>query len=254
MGILVVPSVIALVVLVVVARALVIVPPNTAYVTEKLGRVARALVIVPPNTAYVTEKLGRVARALQPGLHVVTPFVERVAFRVPLGDQSLDVPSVSNTLRGGGEASASGTVTIRVLDPMRAVTEVADYRTALVTLVATSWQRAIGAGESINADQRVRATDAAIQEVAAGWGLALIEMQPSIRPSADAEHVLMAKAEEEREKRILAWLTERGQRPGSDGRPTDAQWEAYQAWIDHELEAHGEAVASAQRLSEEREN
>src|SRR5262245_21452388 len=99
-----------------------------------LAVVARSLVIVPPNTAYVTEKLGRVARALQPGLHVVTPFVERIAFRVPLGDQSVDVPSVSHTLRSGGEASASGTVTIRVAAPRRAVARGADSRPPAMSL------------------------------------------------------------------------------------------------------------------------
>jgi len=216
--------------------------------------VARAVVAVPPNTAYVVEKLGRATRVFQPGLHIVTPFVERVAHRVPLGDQSLDVPEVSSTLRSGGTATVHGTVTIRVVDPLVAVTNVADYRTAVATLVATTWKRAIGESAFIDTDPRVRATDAAIREAAAAWGLTLVHVQPSIRLSDDAEHMLMAKAEEEREQRILAWVTKRGERPGRDGRPTDAQWQAYQEWMDQEVAAHRGEIASARRLAEEREN
>jgi len=233
MDVLIVPAVVGIVVLVVVARS---------------------LVIVPPNTAYVIEKLGRAARVLHPGLHVVTPFVGRIAARVPLGDQTLEIHAVSNALRSGGEASARGTVTIRVVDAMRAVTDVADYRAALATLVATRWKQAIAESDSVNAVTAVRATETAIQEAAAEWGLTLIEMRPSIQLSADAEQMLMAKAEEEQEKRILAWLATRGERPGRDGRPTDAQWEAYQAWIDHELAAHSDEIAGAKRLAEEAKN
>jgi SPFH domain/Band 7 family protein len=203
--------------------------------------------------AYVVEKLGRVARVLHPGLHIVAPLVERVASRVPLANQVIDVPTVSNTLRSGGEASASGTVTVRVIDAMRAVTDVADYRMAVATLFGTTWKQAIGDSAYINVLDRVRATKTAVEEATSGWGVALTEMHPVVRLSADAEHMLMAKAEEERESRILAWLTTRGERPGPDGRPTDAQWEAYQEWMDHEVRAHAGEIAEAKRLAQETE-
>ena len=55
--------------------------------------VTRAIKIVPQQHAWVVERLGRFDRTLTPGLSIVVPFVDRVAYKHSLKEVPLDVPS-----------------------------------------------------------------------------------------------------------------------------------------------------------------
>jgi hypothetical protein len=132
----------------------------------------RAFVIVPPNQAYVVERLGRASRVLAPGIHILTPFVDRVSARVSTGSQSVETFTGPTPLASGGEASASGAVEFRVTNAMRAVTSVADYRDALDRLAATTWREAIGGSDHLTVIDKVRAAEASIRAAAEPWGRA----------------------------------------------------------------------------------
>src|SRR5438309_7357013 len=54
--------------------------------------VAKSSTVVPQQSAYVVENLGRYSRTLQAGFHILIPFVERVAYRQTLKEQALEVP------------------------------------------------------------------------------------------------------------------------------------------------------------------
>jgi hypothetical protein len=208
----------------------------------------RSLVLVPPGQAYVIERLGRFDRVLQQGLHVLLPFVHRVAARVPLGEELAEVPAASDRPQSASETSVSGLVTFRVSDAARAVSQVADYRAALISLVRSEWQQAVAASDEITVVDHVRATDARIRAAAEGWGLAIIEIQPAIRLAPEAMRALEAQADKDLDARVAAWAVERRQRPGPDGRPTEDQRAAYREWLDLELRIHADDLAEAQRL------
>lgn len=205
--------------------------------------VARSLVVVPPCKAYVIERRGRFDRVPTGGTHVIPPLICRVSVRVPLDEQSIDIPAASHGLASGSEATVQGTVTFYVADPALAVTEVADYRQALATLVATDWRRAIAASDAITVVDQVRAAESSIAQAAAPWGLSIVATQPHLTLAPEAMQRLESRVAEERDARVLAWLAERRQRPGKDGRPTDGQREAYREWLDQELRVHADEIA-----------
>ena len=226
MGVLVLPAILLVVLLIVVARS---------------------VVVVPPRKAYVVEKLGRFDRVLTEGTYVIAPLMNRVSERVPLDEQSIEIPPVSHGLASGSEATVQGTVTFYVADPARAVTEVADYRQALATLVATDWRRAIAASDALTVVDQIRAAESTIAQTVEPWGLSIVETQPQVTLAPEAIQRLEARVGEERDGRVLAWLAERRQRPGKDGRPTDEQRAAYREWLDLEGRVHAGETADARR-------
>lgn len=209
--------------------------------------VARSFVVVPARKAYVVEHLGRFDRVLTEGRHFITPFVSRVSVRIPLDEQSLEIPPTSQAMASGSEATAHGSITFYVADPALAITQVADYRAALATLVATEWRRAIGASDALTVIDRVRAAEATIAQTVKPWGLSVVDTQPLLTLAPEAMQGLEAQAAAERDARVLAWLAERRQRPGSDGRPTAEQHAAYREWLDLEVRVHADEIAEARR-------
>ena len=209
--------------------------------------VARSVVVVPARQAYVVEKLGRFDRVLTEGTYFIAPLMNRVSERVPLDEQSIEIPPESHGLASGSEATVQGTVTFYVADPARAVTEVADYRQALATLVATDWRRAIAASDALTVVDQIRAAESAIAQTVAPWGLSIVETRPHVTLAPEAMQRLEVRVGEERDARVLAWLAERRQRPGKDGRPTDEQRAAYREWLDLEVRVHAGEIADARR-------
>ena len=54
--------------------------------------IAKTAVVVPQQSAYVVEMLGKYSRTLQAGFHILIPFVERVAYRHSLKESATDIP------------------------------------------------------------------------------------------------------------------------------------------------------------------
>jgi regulator of protease activity HflC (stomatin/prohibitin superfamily) len=210
----------------------------------------QSVVAVPSGFAYAIERLGRFERVLMPGLHVVLPFVSRVAGRIPLGEQTVDVPAVPCTTRDGESATCGGSVTFQVVDPAAAVSAVADLRAGVTTLASRVWMEAMAANPASLAPQAAHEAEDAIRAEASGWGLQIVHAQPLLKLSDRAIRDLEAKAAEERDARIAAWVRERGELPGPDGRPTAAQRSAYEEWMALEVRAHQKEIQAARREAE----
>jgi regulator of protease activity HflC (stomatin/prohibitin superfamily) len=140
--------------------------------------IAKSIVRVPHDSAFVVKTLGRVSGVLDSGLHLVVPFVNSIAARLSLLEQVLDVPLTTSNLRDGTPAAVRGTVTFRVSDPARAVSEVANFRAALVKLAASEWTRSLGASDSAGALEAVRGGESTIRTTAATWGLDVVAATP----------------------------------------------------------------------------
>jgi regulator of protease activity HflC (stomatin/prohibitin superfamily) len=212
--------------------------------------VARSVIIVPQGTAFVLDRLGRFDRVLQPGLHVVLPFITSVRARVPLGTQTVDVAPQSCPTRDGAAATCSGSVTFRVLDPALAVSSVADYRAAVAQTLSRAWSEAIAASEATGAPLAVQGAHAPAAPALAALGLELVESRPLVSLSDDVERRLAVQARAERDVRVVAWARERGQSPAPDGRPTAAQHAAYDEWIALEIRAHQREIDAARQAAE----
>ena len=152
--------------------------------------IMQSVVRVPADSAYVVKTLGRVRRVLDPGLHLVVPIVSQVAARISMLEQVLEVPAASGVMSDGTRVAVKGTIRFRITDPARAVSQVADFRAALLTLTTTDWKRAVAESDPQEALTGVRASEAAIRTAAAAWGIEVLNASPLLILDDDATSLL----------------------------------------------------------------
>ena len=107
--------------------------------------VAKSVVVVPPGQVYVVGTLGKANRVLQPGLHILPPFVTSITGKVPVNEQTMDVAETGGRMKTGQTAAVGGTVRYTVTEPLLAINDVDDYQRATAQLTATQWRAAIEA-------------------------------------------------------------------------------------------------------------
>jgi regulator of protease activity HflC (stomatin/prohibitin superfamily) len=211
--------------------------------------VAKSLVVVPRGKVFVISTLGRPAGVLNAGMNFVTPFVTSIAGRVPIDEQTLDVPVTGGRLRDGTAVVVKGSIRYRVTNPLAAIKDVADYQHALAELARTHWRRALEGSDVTHVNEALEAALPAIRAGAATWGIDPIDATTLMTMSEDGMRELEQRAALERESRVLAWLGERGESPGPDGRPTTAQHAAYKAWSEQLVADHREEIEAAARAA-----
>ncbi len=104
----------------------------------------RSRVVVPPDSAYIVERLGRYQATLNPGVHFLAPFLDRIAFRHSLAERAEEL-SESYTTSDGKHMHLMSAFRSRVLDPRRASYETADSSHFLRELVRNAQKRLIEA-------------------------------------------------------------------------------------------------------------
>lgn len=82
--------------------------------------IAKSVKIVPQQHAWVLERLGRYHATLTPGLTVVVPFIDRVAYKHILKEIPLDVPSQVCITKDNTQLQVDGVLYFQVTDPMKA--------------------------------------------------------------------------------------------------------------------------------------
>ena len=178
--------------------------------------IARTAVIVPQQSAYVIETLGKYSKTLRAGFHILVPFVERVAYRHSLKEQALDVPEQVCITRDNVQVSVDGVLYLQVLEPDRASYGIADFLFAISQLVQTTLRSEIGKIEldrtfeergAINANV-VNELDKATQP----WGVKVLRYEiRNITPPTDVLTAMEKQMRAEREKRAVV-LTSEGER------------------------------------------
>lgn len=207
---------------------------------------AKSIVVVPRDQVFVVSMLGRPTRVLNAGMNFVTPFVMTIAARIPVDEQTLDVPDTGGHPRDGTAMVVNGSISYRVINPLVAITDVDDYRRALAQLAQTHWRRALESTDDVvRVDAALRNALPAIQTAAATWGIEVIGAVPRMTMSEEGVRELQQRAALEREQRVLAWLGERGESPGSDGHPTAAQHAAYAVWSEQAVAEYHEEIEAA---------
>ena len=101
--------------------------------------------IVPQQHAWVVERLGRYDRTLTPGLSLVLPVLDRVAYKHSLKEVPLDVPSQVCITKDNTQLQVDGIIYFQVTDPMRASYGSSNYVLAITQLAQTLRFRVEGA-------------------------------------------------------------------------------------------------------------
>jgi regulator of protease activity HflC (stomatin/prohibitin superfamily) len=169
--------------------------------------------IVPQQNAWVVERLGKYDRTLTPGLKVVVPFFERVAYKHSLKEVPLDVPSQVCITRDNTQLQVDGIIYFQITDPMRASYGSSNYIFAITQLAQTLLRSVIGKMEldktfeerdSINA-----AVVNALDEAASNWGVKVLRYEiKDLTPPAEILRSMQAQITAEREKRALIAASE----------------------------------------------
>ena len=175
--------------------------------------VIKALKVVPQQNSWVVERLGKFHAALLPGLNIVIPFVDKVAYKHMLKEVPLDVPSQICITKDNTQLQVDGILYFQVTDPKLASYGTSDYVLAITQLAQTTLRSAIGKMEldkTFEEREHINsAVVAALDEAAASWGVKVLRYEiKDLTPPKEILHAMQAQITAEREKRALIAASE----------------------------------------------
>ncbi|HXE80142.1 MAG TPA: stomatin-like protein [Vicinamibacterales bacterium] len=178
--------------------------------------VAKTAIVVPQQSAYIVERLGRYAGTLDAGFHILVPFIDVVKYKHTLKEQAIDIPAQVCITRDNVQVGVDGVLYLKVLNPERASYGIADYLFAISQLAQTTLRSEIG---KIDLDktfeERTNINMAVVTELdkaSESWGVKVLRYEiKNITPPADVLAAMEKQMRAEREKRAII-LTSEGQR------------------------------------------
>jgi regulator of protease activity HflC (stomatin/prohibitin superfamily) len=178
--------------------------------------ISKTAVVVPQQTAYIVERLGRFSGTLDAGFHILVPFVDVIRSRVTLKEQALDVPEQICITRDNVQVHVDGVLYLKIVNPERAVYGVADAYFAVSQLAQTTLRSEIG---KIDLDktfeERTHINAAVVNELdkaTEAWGVKVLRYEiKNIAPPREVLAAMEKQMRAEREKRAVI-LTSEGER------------------------------------------
>jgi regulator of protease activity HflC (stomatin/prohibitin superfamily) len=170
--------------------------------------VVKSVTIVPQQHAWVVERLGRFHATLTPGLKIVIPFIDRIAYRHSLKEIPLDTPSQVCITRDNTQLAVDGVLFFQVTDPQRASYGSSNYIVAITQLAQTTLRSVIG---KLELDKTFEEREfinhsvvSSIDEAAMNWGVKVLRYEiKDLTPPAEILRAMQAQITAEREKRAL---------------------------------------------------
>ena len=169
--------------------------------------------VVPQQHAWIVERLGKYHATLAPGLNIVIPFIDRVAYKHVLKEIPLDVPSQICITRDNTQLQVDGILFFQVTDPMRASYGTSNFIVAITQLAQTTLRSIIGKMELDKTfeerDHINAAVVSALDEAAANWGVKVLRYEiKDLTPPKEILHAMQAQITAEREKRAVIATSE----------------------------------------------
>ncbi|MBX9604203.1 MAG: paraslipin [Bryobacteraceae bacterium] len=167
---------------------------------------ARTAVVVPQQSAYVVERLGKFAGTLDAGFHILTPFVDVIRYKHTLKEQAIDIPEQVCITRDNVQVAVDGILYLKILNPERASYGISDYRFALIQLAQTTLRSEIGKIELDRTfEERGNINTSVVSEVdkaSEPWGVKVLRYEiKNITPPRDVLAAMEKQMKAEREKR-----------------------------------------------------
>jgi regulator of protease activity HflC (stomatin/prohibitin superfamily) len=169
--------------------------------------------VVPQQHAWVVERLGKYHATLPPGLNIVLPFIDRIAYKHVLKEIPLDVPPQVCITKANTQLQVDGILYFQVTDPMRASYGSSNYIAAITQLAQTTLRSVIGKMEldkTFEERDHINTTIvSAIDESATNWGVKVLRYEiKDLTPPKEILHSMQAQITAEREKRALIAASE----------------------------------------------
>jgi len=175
--------------------------------------VIRAVRVVPQQRAWVLERVGRFHAVLDPGLSFIVPFVDRIAYKHDLREIPLDVPPQICITKDNTQLQVDGILYFQVTDPKLASYGSSNYVLAITQLAQTTLRSVIGRMELDRTfeerDQINAAVVAALDDAAPNWGVKVLRYEiKDLTPPAEILRAMQAQITAEREKRAVIATSE----------------------------------------------
>jgi regulator of protease activity HflC (stomatin/prohibitin superfamily) len=201
---------------------------------------ARTIRIVPQAQAGVVERLGRYSRTLTPGLTLVVPFVDRVRAFIDLREQVVSFPPQPVITEDNLVVNIDSVIYFQVTDAKAATYEIANYIQAIEQLTVTTLRNVIGGmalEKTLTSRDEINGQLRGVLDDATGkWGIRVNRVElKAIDPPASIQDSMEKQMRADRDKRA-AILQAEGERQSAVLRAQGKR----QATI---LEAEGQAKA-----------
>ena len=164
--------------------------------------------IVPQQNAWVVERLGKFHQVLEPGMNLIVPFIDRIAYKHSLKEVPLDVPEQICITKDNTQLTVDGIIYFQVTDPRLASYGSANYIAAISQLAQTTLRSVIGKMEldkSFESREDInRHIVAELDEAGRSWGIKVLRYEiKSLTPPETILRAMQAQITAEREKRAL---------------------------------------------------
>jgi|TARA_B110001450_G_C17667178_1_gene500119 regulator of protease activity HflC (stomatin/prohibitin superfamily) len=162
--------------------------------------------LVPQGSKWVVQRLGKYQKSLSPGLNLIIPYIDVVAFKATTKDIVLEIPSQEVITRDNVVIIANAVAYINIISPEKAVYGVEDYELAIRTLVQTSLRSIVGEmtlDDALSSRDQIKSKlKLSISDDIADWGISLktVEIQ-DIQPSGTMQSAMEEQAAAERQRR-----------------------------------------------------
>ena len=175
--------------------------------------VAKGVRIVPQGQEWVVERLGKYHSTLRPGLNILIPYLDNVAYKLVTKDIILDVQEQEVITRDNAVILTNAIAFIKVTDPVKAVYGVTDFSEAIRNLIMTTLRSIVGEmelDEALSSRDKIKARlRESIADEAVDWGLTVksVEIQ-DIKPSQSMQRAMEMQAAAERERKAAVTKAE----------------------------------------------
>ena len=176
----------------------------------------KTVTVVPQQSAYVVEYLGKYSRTLQAGFHILVPFAEKIAYRHSLKELAMEIAEQICITKDNVQVGVDGVLYLQVLDPQLASYGITNYNYAISQLAQTTLRSEIG---KIDLDRTFEARGtinanvvSELDKATAPWGVKVLRYEiRNITPPRDVLSAMEKQMRAEREKRAVV-LTSEGER------------------------------------------
>ncbi len=172
----------------------------------------KMVLIVTMREEVIKERMGKFTAILKPGLHFMTPFIDKDAYHREMRERVLEVPVQSCITSDNIQVEVDGLIYIKVTDSYKASYGIGNYKNAAVNLAQTTMRSEIG---KMTLDDTFSERDALnekivkeIDSASESWGIKVLRYElKNISPSASVEETMEKQMEAERQKRASITLS-----------------------------------------------
>lgn len=174
---------------------------------------AKGIRIVPQGEEWIVERLGKYHGTLLPGLNIIIPYLDQIAYKLVTKDIILDVQEQEVITKDNAVILTNAIAFIKVTDPIKAVYGVTDFAEAIRNMIMTTLRSIVGEmqlDEALSNRDRIKARlRESIADEAVDWGLTVksVEIQ-DIKPSPSMQKAMEMQASAERERKAMVTRAE----------------------------------------------